>query len=310
MMRQVGARAAWLNGIMLALCLATAPGHAEERVTLGWGRMFTNDGLGDAHDRWRTGAYTVSRVRGPSWSGQAPARFGEILEFRAHGEVIAPESLTVQPPGDRRYAGVLSFGVHTHMQSGPWETSLGLDLALTGKQTGMSDLQRELHDLLGYPRPLVASTQIPNGFYPTLIGEVGRSFDLGPTATVRPFAEAQIGLEDFVRAGVDLSIGSYGAGALMLRDGATGQHYRGIAGDQVPGLTFTLGADVAHVFDSALLPDGGAAVLSDTRPRVRVGMAWQGESVSASYGVTWLGKEFDGQREDQLVGSLSLRLNF
>lgn len=288
---------------------AVSPVAAVERVTLGWGRMFTNDGLGDGKDRWRTGSYTVSRVRGISWQGELPTTFGEILEFRARADIIAPESLTTMPPGDRRYAGVLTFGVHTHFKTAGLETSVGMDLAITGEQSGMADLQDALHDLLGLARPRVANTQIGNGFHPTLVMEAGRSIDLGP-ATIRPFAEAQAGLETFVRAGVDLSFGGYGDNALMLRDHTTGQRYRAATSRVTPGFTFSLGGDVAHVFDSELLPKGGAAVLEDNRKRLRAGLAWQGERASVFYGVTWLGREFEGQRDEQVVGSLSLRLNF
>jgi hypothetical protein len=294
----------------LALVLAAvAPVLAQDRVTLGWGRMFTNDGIGDGKDRWRTGSYTLSRVRGPSWSGELPATFGEILEFRIRADVIAPENLRVQPPGDRRYAGVLTLGLHSHFRMAGLDTSVGLDLAITGEQSGVSDLQDALHDLLGLTRPRVANTQIGNGFHPTLVVETGRSIDLG-TTTIRPFAEAQAGLETFVRAGVDLSFGSYDKGALMLRDHTSGQRYRAVAGQVTPGFTFSLGGDVAHVFDSELLPEGGAAVLEDKRTRLRAGVTWQGNRTSVFYGVTWLGKEFVGQREDQVVGSLNVRLNF
>lgn len=295
---------------VLILGLGQTPAHAEDRVTLGWGRMFTNDALGDGNDRWRTGSYTVSRVRGISWSDQAPATFGELLEFRARAEMVAPANLLVQPPGDRRYAGVLSFGIHSHVQRNIWQVSAGVDLVMTGDQTGISKLQGHLHDILGYAEPVVAANQIGNALYPTLVVEAGPEILLTPDVTVRPFVEGQAGLETFVRAGVDVTFGAYGRNALMVREQVTGQRYRAVVGATDPGLTFTLGGDVARVYDSALLPDGGAAVLSDTRSRLRVGMGWQGEQASAFYGVTWLGTEFDGQREDQVVGSLSLKLQF
>ena len=300
-----------IRGFLAAmlLCGLTSPVVAEERVTLGWGRMFTNDALGDMDDRWRTGSYSLSRVRGPSWSGELPGTFGEILEFRARAEIIAPENLTFAAPGDRRYAGVLTLGVHSHFQAAGLETSLGLDLAITGRQSGISSLQDALHDLLDMTRPRVASNQIGNGFHPTLVLETGRGFQVG-RADIRPFAEAQAGLETFVRAGLDLSFGTYGRGALMIREHTTGQRYRAVAGDVEPGLTFTLGGDVARVFDSELLPEGGAAVLNDTRQRLRAGIAWQGDRSSVLFGLTWLGKEFEGQREGQTVGSINLQLNF
>lgn len=300
-----------IRGFLAAvlLCGLASPAPAQERVTLGWGRMFSNDGIGDLQDRWRTGSYTVSRVRGPSWSGELPDRFGEILEFRARAEIIAPENLTAAAPGDRRYAGVLTFGVHSHFRVAGLETSLGLDLAVTGEQSGLSDLQDGLHDLFGMARPRVASDQIGNGFHPTLVLETGRSFRLGG-ATIRPFAEAQAGLETFVRGGLDLAFGSYGRGGLMIREHTTGQRYRAVAGSPEPGWSFLLGGDVAHVFDSELLPEGGAAELSDTRSRLRAGIAWQGDRRSVLFGLTRLGKEFEGQPEAQTVGSLNLQLNF
>ena len=300
-----------IRGFLAAvlLCGLAGPAPAQERVTLGWGRMFSNDGIGDLKDRWRTGSYTVSRVRGPSWSGDLPAGFGEILEFRARAEIVAPENLNVAAAGDRRYAGVLVFGVHSHFRAAGLETSLGLDLAITGRQSGLSDFQDGLHDLLGMARPKVASDQIGNGFHPTLVLEAGRSFRLGG-ATVRPFAEAQAGLETFVRGGLDLAFGSYGRGALMVREHTTGQRYRAVDGSPEPGWSFLLGGDVAHVFDSELLPEGGAAVLSDSRSRLRAGIAWQGDRRSVLFGLTRLGKEFEGQPEAQTVGSLNLELNF
>ena len=291
------------------LCGLAGPVVAEERITLGWGRMFTNDALGDMKDRWRTGSYTLSRVRGPSWSGELPESFGEILEFRVRAEIITPESLTTAAPGDRRYAGVLTLGMHSHFQTAGLETSLGLDIAVTGRQSGISRMQDVLHDLLDMTRPRVAANQIGNGFHPTLVLETGRGFQIGRT-TIRPFAEAQAGLETFVRGGLDLSFGTYGRGALMIREHTTGQRYRAVPGSPEPGLTFTLGGDVARVFDSELLPEGGAAVLDDTRERLRAGIAWQGDRSSVLFGLTWLGEEFEGQRDTQMVGSINLQLNF
>lgn len=300
-----------MRGLALALDLSAGAAQAQERVTLGWGRMFTNDGLGDGHDRWRTGAYTVSRLRGPSWSGSLPGTFGEILEFRARAEIISPSTLSNPPPGDRRYAGVLTLGMHSHFESMGLETSLGVDLAVTGPQTGLGRLQDRLHDLLGVAQPQVLDNQIGDAFYPTLVFEAGRSRPLVEAVTLRPFVAAQAGIETWVRLGADMTFGRFGQNALMLREATTGQRYRAISGDHIPGLTFTLGGDIAHVWDSALLPGGGAAVRKDTRERLRAGLAWQSAGgFSAFYGLTWLSEEFDGQGEGQLLGALTLNLRF
>ncbi len=293
---------------LMLLWLATGPAAAEG---LGWGRLFSNDGLGDAQDRWRTGAWTLSRVWGPDWNGRLPARPGEIVELRFHSEIIAPANLERPGRNDRRYAGILSLGLHTHYEQRGWQVSLGADLVFTGPQTGMDDLQSAIHRTLGVASPeAAAARQIPDAVYPTLVVELGREVDLGP-ARLRPFVEGQAGLETLLRAGADLTFGGHGAGGLMLREITTGQRYRGIAGAAPPGLSLTLGADIARVWDSALLPDGGSAVLSPSRSRLRAGVAWQGRGgASAFYGLSWLSREFRGQPEAQLVGSLTFNLRF
>ena len=300
-----------LGAALLAALLAAVPATAQDRVTLGWGRMFSNDGIGDGEDRWRTGAYTVSRVRGASWDGLLPATAGEILEFRASAQIIAPENLANGAPWDRRYAGVLSFGLFTHFEAAGIETSLGGGLQLTGEQTGIGWFQTEVHDLLGAPVPGDLDMQIPNKAYLNLSLEAGRTLAFGPGLRLRPFVAAETGVETLARLGFDLSFGGWEDGALMLREGTTGQRYRGVRGDVVPGFSASLGGDIAHVFDSALLPPGGAAGLEDTRSRLRAGLAWQGEGgASVFYGLTWLSKEFTTQPEAQVLGTLSLNLRF
>jgi hypothetical protein len=287
-----------------------APVAAEPRVTLGWGRLFANDALGDGRDRWRTGSYTVSRIRGTSWSGDLPATPGEILEFRMRADTIAPASLTDPAPADRRYAGALSFGLHTHFAWQGAEVSLGADLVFTGPQTGLGSFQSGIHDLLGLPKPLVLDDQIGDAVYPGLVAEVGRSFDFGDNMRVRPFIEARSGVESLLRVGGDLVIGQFGRGDLMLRDVATGLCYRGAQGNPTQGVSLVLGADTARVFDSALLPAGGAVTMSEQRDRLRAGVNWQGKRTSVFYGVTYLSPEFEEQDEGQVLGAINLSLRF
>ncbi len=162
-----------LLAALLTTLPAAPPAAAQDRVTLGWGRSFANDGIGDGEDRWRTGAYTVSRVRGPSWAGALPGTAGEILEFRASAQIIAPENLAKAAAWDRRYAGVLSFGLFTHFDAAGIETSLGGGLQLTGKQTGLGWFQTRVHDILGVAEPGDLANQIPNRGYLMLSAEAG-----------------------------------------------------------------------------------------------------------------------------------------
>lgn len=303
-----------MKKLLLALCavttLSTAPASAQdERVTLGWGRLFTNDVFGDTRDRWRTGSYTLSRVRGTEWNGHLPATPGALLEFRMVGETIAPADLVSPEPDDRRYVGSLTFGLHTHFDWQGFDTSLGGNLVVTGQQTGASDLQARIHDIIGLPEPQVFGDQIGDNFFPTAVAEVGRSFALSQ-GEFRPFVEAQAGVETFVRIGADLSFGGYARDALMLREGPSGQRYRAVSGSRVQGLSVTLGGDIARVFDSEYFVAGDAAQAQDTRSRVRAGVHWQGERAEMFYGLTWLGKEFTTQPDTQVVGSVNVRVKF
>lgn len=293
-----------------ALLLGSFDASAAGRESLGWGRLFNNDYLGDQHDRWRTGSYVVSKVIGYGWTGALPERAGEIIEFRFRSGTIAPEDIVTPAPGDRRYAGTLAFGVHTHFQRRSAEISLGGELVFTGPQTGIGELQTQMHKLFGAAVPGVLGTQIPNGVHPTARIEVGRTFRLSPTLSLRPFLEAQGGAETLLRMGGDVTFGHFGQRDLMMRDVVTGQRYRAGSGGDHTGFSAVLGADFAHVEHSVYLPAYDPVVMEDQRARVRAGVHWQGRKSSAFYGVTWLSEEFVGQRDSQLVGSLRINIRF
>lgn len=298
-----------LAALGAALAIAAQPALAQERVTQGFARLFSNDALGDTHDRWRSGSYMVSRFRAPDWQGSAPAAFGEVLEVRLRTEIIAPESLT-DPSPDRRYAGVMAPGIATHFTWAGLETRLGAELVFTGPQTKVGAFQREVHEALGLDEPRVLGSQIPDGVHPTVQAEIGRDFALPGRLRLRPFAEAQAGVETFLRVGGDVVLGHFGEGGLFTRDTVTGHRVLGIAGVTPPGYSLTLGGDVARVFDSTYLPETGGPAPAGTRGRLRAGVHWQGERAAVFYGVTWLGKEYEGQPEGQTVGSVRLSLRF
>lgn len=301
---------AWGAVLVAVALLAGFPAAGEDRVVLGWGRLATNDALGDGHDRWRTGSYQISLLRGAGFDGSLPAEVGAMLEVRATAQILAPANLTLAAPFDRRYAGLLSLGAHTQFDWRGNEVSLGGDLVATGPQTGISNFQKWVHNARGLPEPLVASNQIGNGIYPTIAAEIGHRFDLGERVTLRPFAQAQAGAESFLRLGGDVVIGTLGRGAVMVRDTVSGQRYPVVESMHNEGLSLVLGADLARIFDSVLLPADGAAQLSDERQRLRVGAQWQGDNAYVFYGVSYLGPEFKQQPQGQLVGALNLSLQF
>lgn len=292
--------------------LATGPALAGDRQTLGYGRIFNNDALGDGRDRWRTGSYAVSRVTGEEdWTGAPPWEFGAVRELRLRGEIIAPDNLTAPAPApkDRRYAGLLSFGMHTHFSRGPYELSVGGDLVITGPQTGLSEFQDWAHEAFDVSEPLAVDDEIDNAVRPTVLAQAVRPIPITETFSLRPFVEAQAGVETYLRVGSDVIIGGVGHRDLLIRDSATGQLYRATQ-DDAKGLSFVLGGDIAKVTDSFLLPSSDGYVLTSSRRRLRAGMHWEGDKAGMFYGISWLDEEFKGQGEAQLVGSLRLRIAF
>ncbi|WP_299726431.1 lipid A-modifier LpxR family protein [uncultured Tateyamaria sp.] len=286
--------------------------EAQDRTRLGYGRLITNDFIGDGEDRWRTGSIQSSRIWGPAWTGTAPAGFGQLLELRLGAEILAPDDIRNVSASDRAYAGALSIGLHSHVQRGQVEIAVGGDLVFVGPQTGLDDFQDAFHDLLNVVRPseAVRAAQIGNAITPTAVVEIGRNFTLSDSTVLRPFVEGRLGNETLGRVGFDLTFGQLGRGELLVRDAVTGHRYRAVEAEW-SGYSFVLGADVAAVSDSEFLPEGGSVTLRDTRERLRAGLTWRSETgITAFYGLTYLGEEFEGQTEGQLVGSIRLRVPF
>jgi len=284
---------------------------STKRHALGYGRLTTNDIIGDGQDRWRTGSITMSRIWGYRWDGAAPSQLGQLLETRVQGQIIAPDNLKRVDLRDRPFAGALSFGLHTHSNNNGLELSLGADLVVIGPQTRLDQLQKSLHKAFGRPAasPAVLALQIGNTMRPTVVAELGRSYSLGDAVDLRPFAEARAGDETLVRIGADLTIGSVGQGELLVRESITGQRYRLIYRSN-PGYSVVLGGDVAYVSDSVYLPEARGYQLTDHRDRLRAGLHWQGENASVFYGLTYLGREFSSQSEGQVTGSIRVKLRF
>jgi len=294
---------------LLALFLLPNSGDAVERKTLGWGRLFTNDFLGEGRDRWRTGSYWVSLVRGPGWNGALPDQFGEIIEYRFRSEIITPANLTGPDPSDRRFVGALSFGAHTHFHWNGLETSVGADLVFTGPQTGLGEFQQSLHEFVGAPVTTILGDQIPNGIHPTALVELGKPVALAHNLRLRPFIEMQAGVESRLRIGADLHCGKAGLVDMSARDLVTG-HRVPVTQSGPLGLTFTFGGDVAYVENSVYLPSSDGYDISEPRWRARAGVVWQWSDAQVFYGLTYLGEEFGAQNEGQVLGSLMGKVSF
>ena len=293
-------------GVVVAALLAL-PAQAEQ---LGWSLAISNDSIGQGRDRWQSSSIQFGLIRGGEWSGTAPARFGQLLEYRLRSDILTPEILDFPAPDDRRHAGIIAFGVHSYQSLGASEMRLGTDVVTVGPQTGLLDLQEDLHDILGFTIPQLDDFQIDDAIRGQISAEIGRTWDVGGWQ-IRPFAEAQVGPEDFLRAGVDLTFGTYGQGDLLLRTATTGHRVRAIDGGMADdGISIVLGADAAFVDESLYLPESLGYELTDLRTRVRGGLQGNWRQFDIFYGIAWLGPEFEAQREGQLVGTLHVGLRF
>lgn len=262
--------------VPLLLLLSVASAQAGDRVWLGKARIFSNDKLGDGQDRWRSGSYAMSFIRGSDWNGTLPAGLGDLMEYRIRTEIIAPANLITPAAGDRRYVGALSFGSFSHLSVGKTDVSVGLDMVVTGPQTVLGRFQSWVHTALGMGTPTVLGDQIGNAVYPTLNAEFGRDFVLpgaGKNRVVlRPFAETQLGVETFVRLGGDLTFGPAGEGDFQVRDSTTGHRSIAIKGERPRGMSFLLGGDVAQVFSSQYLQPSASYTIQNPRVRLRAGI--------------------------------------
>src|SRR5688572_4566335 len=99
-----------ITALLVIFTFGAVPAIAQERETLGFGRLFTNDFFGDGLDRWRSGSYSFSIIRGLGWNGVLPERFGELIEYRLRSEIIAPGRLNGAGSDDRPYVGAATLG--------------------------------------------------------------------------------------------------------------------------------------------------------------------------------------------------------
>lgn len=305
------------GALALSLVAALTGGQATAQDSgiqyLGATQIFSNDWfgmpIGDRFDRWRTGAYRFSAFLGrDDWDGALPSDPFALLELRFAGEIIAPDNLAVPAAGDRLYAPSLSVGASTHFEFRGLEVAAGADLVITGDQTGLMGLHDSIHQAVSGTPVDLSNFMIDDGIYLNATVEGARSFDVGQAA-LRPFVQAQVGVETLVRVGADIRLGNYDADALLIRDTVTGQRVIGVPGDGGGGFSFTAGGDLGYVANSVFLPSDGPDA-EEIRYRLRGGVNYGVGLADIFYGITYMSEEFEGQDEGQLVGTLSLMLRF
>jgi hypothetical protein len=110
-----------------------------------------------------------------------------------------------------------------------------------------------LRQFFGMFQPIILRPNCPTIPTPSF-----RLKSAGPIClALRPFGEAQVGVEAYVWVGGDITIGGFCENAPMLRDQVTGQRFSRVQSGFLQGQSLTVGSNIVHVFDSAYLPDGG-----------------------------------------------------
>ena len=301
---QAGMRVADLAGMAGA---RPTPAEAEETGYLGFAWSHSNDSLGDWNDRWRSSSSEAGILTGPAGMDQAPPRLGQLLEYRFRSDILMPANVRSPHSGDRRHAGMVAFGLHSHARRRNLDLRVGGELVVIGPQTGLYDIQTRLHRILGFDIPNLPDFQIGNTVRLEASAEAGTSLRSGGW-TVRPFVEVRTGTEDIFRSGIDLKSDS-GPDDLTMRAVATG-HRVPFGLVRRAGLHYVAGADVAWVRESIYVPEALGYRLTPLRLRLRGGIHYTGRRFDLFYGLTWLGKEFEAQPEGQFVGTLQFKIRF
>lgn len=301
-----------MRNILMAACLfvvCVTTARAEGREFVGTSSLFTNDFIGDGGDRWRTGSFTYSHLRGyGAYDGQNSG-FGDIIEYRLRTDIFAPAGGSAFP-GDRPYATAVSLGVNTHFAQGDLLYTLGLEATAIGPQTGLSAIQEDFHERFSLPQPPFRGQELGDQWVLGTAAEMAHRSLIGDTLSLRSFAALAAGTETLARVGFDMRLAPYGHSDLMLRDVVTGQLHNATE-DHGTGWAFTAGADVAYVSESLFLPESRVAGIENLRLRARAGVEYKfARDASVFYGATYLSPEFVGQSEGQVVGSLRLNFNF
>lgn len=291
--------------VLAALTLGAATQGTAQDATpkltgLGQVGLFTNDYLGDGHDRWRSGSKWESYV--------LPSRVVEAWEFRWRTEIISPWKRSSAT--DRQYVDGIGLAGFAHLSYGNLNTRVGAESLWVGPQTGLAALQKRVHAIVGTDRlhdpdgPGVS--RIGDQWLGMMSAETSYEWRVGRNVLLRPYGGVQMGYETFSRAGVDVVIGAATQAPIWVRDPASGA-LMPITTDRTAGLSVIGGADITHVRQSDLLqgvtPEG-------QRHRARLGLQWQGQRATIFAGQAWLSPEFVGQSEGQRIGLLSLSLSF
>ncbi|HSF93979.1 MAG TPA: lipid A-modifier LpxR family protein [Thermohalobaculum sp.] len=327
----------------LALSILTsAPVHAGD-LSEGWEWLaktneiqtegaIWNDRFGDGKDRWKTGGLTQSYVFPEHIFGRTPW-FGDrasAAELNVRGVLMTPDNTanTGVDRNDRPYAQYAGAGVYLRSIARPdmmgpdfglqEESRIGLEVGWQGDPLPLFDVQDALHGMTGTKGSAANLSNIIDG--EVLVNLEGRHtwrYHWGGEdrdVEFAPFVQGSLGMrETSIRAGADVILGSSLEGRTWGNDLATGAL---LAGASMPrqGYHWSVfaGGDVGYVAADAFL-DGGFSVDGPDIARRKLvarlhgGVLLEYDNLGIGFSLNWLGKEFKGQPEGQVVGAVQLK---
>lgn len=293
--------------LLLTFVANTKKAQAQGLTFAGHSTLAHNDMLGDGHDRWRTGGY----VKALFFRGKHRS-----YEFRGRLELITPYRLDDGARADRPSTDLIGFGVFAHERYRDINLKYGVEAVLTN--TGLLGLQEAFHRIGGFDGGFMTSensdAEGARRFYVAASAEVSKEFRLGRVGAFRPFVEAEIGFENFLRLGGDIALNASGFSPLVSRDPVTGflvptkSDIRKSHSSRAKVSAY-LGADIS-ILDGSALFSGSQTQSKHLRNRLRAGVIVGGKMHQFFYGITRLSKEFEGQPEAQYLGSLSYSIRF
>jgi hypothetical protein len=288
----------------LALAFPASLAHAQTSSS-----FFTNDHIGDGHDRWRSGGYTQF------YSFEPGAEWDASIDIRLRSEILSPWGASDQPAdADRPYAGMLGFGLFLNDYWGPVDYNLGIEVLFTGDMTGVQKFQESFHETFGFEghTPQPGHDKLENDATSMLSAELARKFALGNIGAIRPFMTGKFGYESFMRTGVDVMLGNYDHAERYVRDPISGfiQPSSAQRAEALEGVSLVAGVDYTYVLNDYLITDGGSVDFKAGRTRTRLGVQAGLGPASIFYGATHLSEEFEGQVEGQTLGTISVEFTF
>jgi hypothetical protein len=338
----------YLRAALVAFVAATSAqaGETPRDATEGWDWLastneiqtegvFWNDGFGDGKDRWKTGGLTQAYVfpehifSNENWfTGRASA-----LELNVRGLAITPDNtaFTGVDSGDRPYAQYAAAGIYLRSIARPetlsptlamqMEDRIGVEAGWQGDPLPLFDVQNAVHSVAGTEGNAGNLSNTIDGEILANL-EARRTWRFHAGGDVRdielaPFVQTSLGMrENSLRVGGDVFTGSALEGRTWGSDLATGAV---MAGASMPrkGFNWTVfaGGDLGYIASDAFLDggfagDGPSVERRDIVGRARAGVLLDYDKYAIGFSLNWLGKEFRGQSDGQMIGAVQFKYRF